>query len=178
MKRFLLLLILLGGPALADGIPTQSVPDTGRLRFQVATLAAAGGRTPLPPVATKVDAEGTAYTQADVDLGYLPVPPGYRRSGGGLVWNWQGARPGALTPGVDTPALITTLMAQQQRSPGPPGPPNPPGPPRPPGPPKPPTPPTPPKPPTPGTDVPGPLGLGLLPVGWGISRRLRRRIRG
>lgn len=162
MRAILLALALIGSPALADALPTQPVPDTGRLRFlSSATPAPAGWRTPTPPVvATKADAEGTRYSDQDVRVGFLPVLVGYRRSGGGLVRVWNGAPAGFRTPGVDAPATITTLISQLPEPPSPPDPP------------------APPTPPDPGDDVPGPLGLGALAAGWHFSRQLRRRIRG
>lgn len=131
-----------------------------------------------------VDAEGQPYSRADLKLGFLPVPLGHQRSGGGLARAWSAAPAGHLTPGIDTPATITTLMnrggghgtpdtngdgrgascergnASFCR----------------------PEPPTPPRPPHPKPDdlpsVPGPLGLGLLAAAFAFSRKLRRRIQG
>jgi MYXO-CTERM domain-containing protein len=102
-----------------------------------------------------------------VKLGFLPVPTGYRRSGGGIVRNWNGASGVYLTPGIDAPATLTVLMDQQREKelPEPPTPPEP----------EPPSPPDPPDPPN-VQDVPGALGLGALAALFVISRKLRRRI--
>lgn len=182
MKPFLLVSLLLNGaPALADAWPTRPVPDRGRL---VRPQAAAIKRPPTLAMApTLVDAEGQRYSATDVALGFLPVPTGYQRSGGGLVRTWTGAPASWNTPGVDAPATITALMSRRgghgtsdtdgdgrgascergNASFCPPKPPKPPTP----------EPPIPHDPPA----APGPLGLGALAAAFAFSRKLRRRIR-
>ena len=173
-------LLLQGAPALADAWPVQPVPNSGRLvRPQAAAIMGAPTRASAP---TFVDGEGQRYTAADVALGFLPVPTGYQRSGGGLVRTWTGAPASWSTPGVDAPAAITPLMSRRgghgtsdtdgdgrgascERGNASFCPPKPPKPPKP-------EPPIPHDPPA----APGPLGLGALASAFAFSRKLRRRI--
>jgi len=193
------LLFLHGSPALADTWPPQSIPDPGRL---ARPHAAAVKAPPVPALSYHFDSDGLLVSMQDERFAPLPVPHGYQRFGGGLVRAWNGAPAGFLTPGIEAPTTITTLMnrggghgtsdadgdgngasCEQGNAsfcpPEPPTPPDPPTPPQPPVPPEPPTPPRPPTPPQPPTDppgVPGPLGLGALAAAFAFGRKLRRRI--
>lgn len=185
MKRLLLLLAALSGsPAMADVWPVPNTPDPGRAARStpVPTLTSATPRSiPWGGGPVRVDSTGTRYTPRDQALGFLPVPSGYRRNGGGLVRIWNGAPTGYAVRGLDTPATLTVLMAAQPSSSTyvttqPPAPPTPPDPPTPPTPPKPPKPHDPPAPPVPTEDVPGPVGLLAVAAGFHASRRLRQRL--
>jgi hypothetical protein len=182
MQPLLLAALLLGSsPALADAWPTQPIPDPGRL---ARPQAAAAKASPTLTLSYRYDSDGLVVSTQDKRFAPLPVPTGYRRSGGGLVRAWSGAPAGFLTPGIDTPATVTTLMsrggghgtpdtdgdgkgASCERGnasfckPEPPSPPD-----------------TDHPHPDPDdtTDVPGPLGLGALAAAFAFSRKLRRRI--
>ena len=179
MKRHLLLLaVLSGSPAMADVWPVPNTPDPGRASRSTSspTLSSATPRSiPWGGGPVRVDSTGTRYTPRDQALGYLPVPPGFRRSGGGLVRIWNGAPTGFVVRELDAPTTAALLMAAQPssstyRATQPPTPPTPPTPP------KPPKPHDPPAPPVPTEDVPGPVGYLALAAAFHASRRLRRRL--
>lgn len=160
-----LLLLLSTAPALADAWdPTRPIPQPSLRALQASGRGLADG---LGPQGTRVDAEGTRYSPEDVALGFLPVIPGYRRSGGGLVRVWNGAPTGVLVAGLNSPATVTLLMQERPPSVLPPDPPSPPDPPddhhK----------PDPPQPPV--ADVPGPLPFLALVVAFFFTRKLRKR---
>jgi hypothetical protein len=181
-KHPFLLLLLLSAPlpAAADVWPQPAIPDPGRQRGPLvlsSAMPSAPRSIPWGGGPTRVDATGARYTPKDVALGFLPVPSGYRRSGGGLVRVWNGAPKGFTVPGVDTPLPNPLPPTPPTSTPTPTPTPQPPDQPAPPTPIDPPVDPQPdPDDPKPIEDVPGPLGLLAIAAGFHASRRLRQQL--